>query len=83
MDAQARKQSQEAFMANAGAVVVATADEPPLVRVRAAVAATAVAEYFRVRGKKVLLLIDSLSRVGMAQREIGLAAGEPIYGLFA
>ena len=58
-------------------VVVATADEPPLVRVRAAVAATAVAEYFRSRGKKVLLLVDSLSRVGMAQREIGLAAGEP------
>src|SRR5205814_7651837 len=40
-------------------------------------AATAVAEYFRGRGKKVLLLIDSLSRVAMAQREIGLAAGEP------
>jgi flagellum-specific ATP synthase len=58
-------------------VVVATADEPPLVRVRAAVAATAVAEYFRSRGKKVLLLVDSLSRVAMAQREIGLAAGEP------
>ena len=58
-------------------VVVATADEPPLVRVRAAVAATAVAEYFRERGKRVLLLIDSLSRVAMAQREIGLAAGEP------
>jgi flagellum-specific ATP synthase len=58
-------------------VVVATADEPPLGRVRAAVAATAVAEYFRGRGKKVLLLVDSLSRVAMAQREIGLAAGEP------
>jgi flagellum-specific ATP synthase len=58
-------------------VVVATADEPPLGRVRAAVAATAVAEYFRGKGKKVLLLIDSLSRVAMAQREIGLAAGEP------
>jgi len=58
-------------------VVVATADEPPLVRVRAAVAATAVSEYFRSRGKKVLLLVDSLSRVAMAQREIGLAAGEP------
>lgn len=57
-------------------VVVATADEPPLVRVRAAMAATAVAEMFRRRGKKVLLLIDSLSRVAMAQREIGLAAGE-------
>jgi flagellum-specific ATP synthase len=58
-------------------VVVATADESPLVRVRAAMAATAVAEYFRSRGRKVLLLVDSLSRVAMAQREIGLAAGEP------
>lgn len=58
-------------------VVVATSDEPPLVRVRAAMAATAVAEYFRASGKRVLLLVDSLSRVCMAQREIGLAAGEP------
>lgn len=58
-------------------VVVATADEPPLVRVRAGMAATAVAEYFRARGKRVLLLVDSLSRIAMAQREIGLAAGEP------
>lgn len=58
-------------------VVVATGDESPLVRVRAGMAATAVAEHFRARGKKVLLLIDSLSRVSMAQREIGLAAGEP------
>jgi flagellum-specific ATP synthase len=58
-------------------VVVATADESPLVRVRAAMAATSLAEYFRGRGKRVLLLIDSLSRVAMAQREIGLAAGEP------
>jgi flagellum-specific ATP synthase len=58
-------------------VVVATADESPLVRVRAAMAATSVAEYFRGRGKRVLLLLDSLSRVAMAQREIGLAAGEP------
>ncbi len=58
-------------------VVVATGDEPPLLRMRAAQAATALAESFRARGKKVLLLIDSLSRVAMAQREVGLAAGEP------
>ncbi len=58
-------------------VVVATGDEPPLVRVRAGMAATAVAEYFRAKGKRVLLLVDSLSRIAMAQREIGLAAGEP------
>ncbi|MFO0596301.1 MAG: FliI/YscN family ATPase [Myxococcaceae bacterium] len=58
-------------------VVVATGDESPLVRVRAGMAATAVAEHFRAKGKKVLLLVDSLSRIAMAQREIGLAAGEP------
>lgn len=58
-------------------VVVATADQSPLMRVRAAAAATATAEYFRGLGKRVLLLVDSLSRVAMAQREIGLAAGEP------
>lgn len=58
-------------------VVVATADDAPLVRVRAAMSATALAEHYRAKGKKVLLLIDSLSRVAMAQREIGLAAGEP------
>ena len=58
-------------------VVVATADEPPLVRVRAAKAATALAESFRAQGKRVMLLMDSLSRVSQAQREIGLAAGEP------
>jgi flagellum-specific ATP synthase len=58
-------------------VVVATSDESPLKRVRAAMAATAVAEHFRAKGKRVLLLVDSLSRVAMAQREIGLAAGEP------
>jgi flagellum-specific ATP synthase len=58
-------------------VVVATSDEPPLKRVRAAMAATAIAEHHRARGRRVLLLVDSLSRVCMAQREIGLAAGEP------
>ncbi len=58
-------------------VVVATGDESPLIRVRAALCATAVAEHFRAAGKRVLLLMDSLSRVAMAQREIGLAAGEP------
>jgi flagellum-specific ATP synthase len=58
-------------------VVVATSDESPLRRVRAGMVATAVAEHFRERGNRVVLLVDSLSRVAMAQREIGLAAGEP------
>jgi flagellum-specific ATP synthase len=58
-------------------VVVSTSDEPPLVRVQAGAAATAVAEYFRDRGCDVLLLVDSLTRLASAQRLVGLAAGEP------
>jgi flagellum-specific ATP synthase len=58
-------------------VLVSTSDQSPLLRIRAAMAATAVAEYFASLGKNVLLVTDSLTRFAMAQREIGLAAGEP------
>jgi FliI/YscN family ATPase len=58
-------------------VVCATSDAPSLVRVRAAATATAVAEWFRDAGKRVLLIVDSITRVARAQREVGLSAGEP------
>jgi flagellum-specific ATP synthase len=58
-------------------VVVSTSDQSALLRMRAAASATAIAEYFASTGKNVLLVVDSLTRYAMAQREIGLAAGEP------
>jgi flagellum-specific ATP synthase len=58
-------------------VVAVPADHPPVLRLRAAMRATAIAEYFRAQGKRVLLLIDSLTRCAHAQRELGLSLGEP------
>jgi flagellum-specific ATP synthase len=58
-------------------VVAATSDQPPLIRIRGAFIATTIAEYFRDLGKDVILMVDSITRFSMSQREVGLASGEP------
>jgi flagellar protein export ATPase FliI len=58
-------------------VVAVTSDRPPLLRIKGAMVATTIAEYFRDRGQKVMLMMDSVTRLAMSQREVGLAIGEP------
>lgn len=69
--------SQDSGFASKTITVAVPADHSPILRIKAAQRAAAIAEYFRSQGKRVLLMIDSLTRIAHAQREIGLAAGEP------